>query len=79
MRAVRRAVAFSLIGVAFSTAGCETYLIPAPGPNAAVVKSGQSWNGPAYGLRRQELDALNAAFRCTIDCRLKALLLWPPF
>ncbi|MFY9836908.1 MAG: polysaccharide biosynthesis/export family protein [Xanthobacteraceae bacterium] len=32
------------------TAGCESYLIPAPGPNAAVVKLGYSWNGPPYGL-----------------------------
>lgn len=30
--------------------GCGTYLIPAAGPNGAVVKSQDTWNGPPYGL-----------------------------
>jgi polysaccharide biosynthesis/export protein len=45
-----RWLTFAAISAALLTAGCETYLIPAPGPNAAVVKAGYSWNGPPYGL-----------------------------
>src|SRR4029077_1416994 len=52
-------VRFAAIGAALLTAGCETYLIPAPGPNAAVVKSGHSWNGPAYGLVKLTPDVVN--------------------
>lgn len=33
----------------FSVAGCGTYLMPAAGPNGAVVKSVTTWNGPPYG------------------------------
>jgi polysaccharide biosynthesis/export protein len=35
---------------ALFTGGCDTLLIPAAGPNAAVVKSQITWNGPPYGL-----------------------------
>src|SRR5262249_44280121 len=44
---------------ALLTAGCETYLIPASGPDAAVVKVGHSWNGPAYGLVKLTPDVVN--------------------
>src|SRR6516225_11616278 len=50
---------FVAISAALLTAGCETYLIPAPGPNAAVVKMGYSWNGPAYGLVKLTPDVVN--------------------
>lgn len=31
------------------TSGCGTYLLPAAGPNAVVVKSEATWNGPPFG------------------------------
>ena len=31
-------------------AGCGTQLLSDAGPNALAVKSGITWNGPAYGL-----------------------------
>jgi polysaccharide biosynthesis/export protein len=31
-------------------AGCGSYLLPAAGPNSIVVRSGDTWNGPPYGL-----------------------------
>lgn len=41
---------FALAAVACSLlSGCDTYLLPAAGPNAVVVKSGVTWNGPPYG------------------------------
>src|SRR6516165_853602 len=52
-------VRFVAISAALLLAGCETYLIPAPGPDAAVVKSGYSWNGPAYGLVKLTPDVVN--------------------
>jgi polysaccharide biosynthesis/export protein len=30
-------------------AGCGSYLIPASGPNSAIVRSGATWSGPPYG------------------------------
>jgi polysaccharide export outer membrane protein len=52
-------VRFVAVSAALLMAGCETYLIPAPGPDAAVVKSGYSWNGPAYGLVKLTPDVVN--------------------
>src|SRR5262249_54422241 len=49
----------AISAAAVLTAGCETYLIPAPGPNAAVVKMGHSWTGPAYGLVKLTPDVVN--------------------
>ena len=40
------AVAASALGLA----SCGTYLLPADGPNALVIRSQQTWNGPPYGL-----------------------------
>jgi polysaccharide biosynthesis/export protein len=59
MRASRRVALFAVIGVSLLNAGCETYLIPAPGPNSAVVKMGHSWNGPAYGLVKLTPNVVN--------------------
>src|SRR6516164_4535596 len=59
MRGSNWFVRFAVISTALLTAGCETYLIPAPGPDAAVVKSGHSWNGPAYGLVKLTPDVVN--------------------
>jgi polysaccharide biosynthesis/export protein len=55
-----RLIKFAVISLAlFLTAGCGTYLIPAPGPNAAVVKAGYSWNGPPYGLVKLTPQVVN--------------------
>jgi polysaccharide export outer membrane protein len=43
-----RFVAFATVCAAIFTAGCG--LLPDSGPNALIVKSGASWNGPPYGL-----------------------------
>jgi polysaccharide biosynthesis/export protein len=59
MRASYRFLTLAAIGVALLTAGCETYLLPAAGPNAAVVKGGYSWNGPRYGLVKLTPDVIN--------------------
>lgn len=48
MRGSSRFVAFATICGTIFTAGCG--LLPGSGPNALVVKSGASWNGPPYGL-----------------------------
>ena len=49
MWAPNRFVAFATMCGAFLTAGCGL-AAPAAGPNALVVKSGVTWNGPPYGL-----------------------------
>jgi polysaccharide export outer membrane protein len=59
MLGLRRFLAFAATSTALLTAGCETYLTSAAGPNAAVVKTGHSWNGPAYGLVRLTPDVVN--------------------
>jgi polysaccharide biosynthesis/export protein len=49
MGGLRRFVAFGLLlGGSLLAAGCG--LLPEAGPNAISVKSGATWNGPAYGL-----------------------------
>lgn len=58
MSTTRRFVAFGAIGAALLTAGCGTYLLPAAGPNAIVVKADYSWNGPPYGLVKLTPDAV---------------------
>jgi polysaccharide biosynthesis/export protein len=40
----------AVCGAALFSAGCDTLLLPAAGPNAVVVKSQATWNGPPYGL-----------------------------
>src|SRR3984893_14418178 len=59
MRASYRYLTLAVIGAALLTAGCETYVLPASGPNAAVVKVGRSWTGPAYGLVKLTPDVVN--------------------
>src|SRR5271169_2773451 len=44
-----RFLAFAAIGAAFLTAGCDTLLLPASGPNAVVVRSNDTWHGPPHG------------------------------
>ena len=51
-RRVRQLVAFAaVVGGAILTTGCgDTLLFPAAGPNALVVRYGDTWHGPPYGL-----------------------------
>ncbi len=58
MWASHRFVAFAAIGGALLTAGCDTLLLPAAGPNALVVRSGNTWNGPPYGLVKLTPDVV---------------------
>jgi polysaccharide biosynthesis/export protein len=45
----RAGALFALAG-ALLTAGCDSLLIPASGPNSLTIRSQATWNGPAYGL-----------------------------
>ena len=51
-RRVHKFVAFAAaISAVLLTAGCgDTLLLPASGPNALVVRYGDTWHGPPYGL-----------------------------
>jgi polysaccharide biosynthesis/export protein len=48
MWGLHRIAVFAAIGGSILTAGCG--LLPVSGPNAIAVKSGATWNGPAYGV-----------------------------
>jgi polysaccharide export outer membrane protein len=50
MWGLRKFAVFAALGGALLTAGCGSLLLPASGPNSAVIRSGEAWNGPAYGL-----------------------------
>jgi polysaccharide biosynthesis/export protein len=50
MRGVRFCAVLAAIGGAMLTAGCDTLLLPAAGPNSLIIRSGQPWHGPPYGL-----------------------------
>jgi polysaccharide export outer membrane protein len=50
LRALRAVSLFAVLGGALMSAGCGSYLLPASGPNSIVVRSGDTWNGPPYGL-----------------------------
>jgi len=50
MRSLRKFAVFAVLGGALLSSGCGSMLLPASGPNALAVKSGQAWNGPPYGL-----------------------------
>ena len=51
-RAVGKFVAFAAaIGGSLLTSGCgDTLLLPASGPNALMVRYGDTWHGPPYGV-----------------------------
>jgi polysaccharide biosynthesis/export protein len=49
MVGLRKIFLFGAFCCALICAGCS-YLIPASGPNSIVVRSGDTWNGPPYGL-----------------------------
>lgn len=61
MRGSRRLFAvLAVIGSASLTAGCGgSLLIPAAGPNSLVVRSGEPWHGPPYGLVKVTPDVVN--------------------
>src|SRR5580700_2653861 len=50
MRGLRKFAVFGALGGALLTAGCGSLLLPASGPYSAAIRSGEPWNGPAYGL-----------------------------
>jgi polysaccharide biosynthesis/export protein len=58
MRGVRFCTVFAAIGGAILTAGCDTLLLPAAGPNSLVIRSGQPWHGPPYGFVKLTPDAI---------------------
>jgi polysaccharide biosynthesis/export protein len=50
---LRLALLFVVLSGALMCGGCAffgSYLVPAAGPNSVIVRQGQSWNGPPYGL-----------------------------
>jgi polysaccharide export outer membrane protein len=50
---LRAALLLVVLSSASMCAGCGyfgSYLVPAAGPNSVIVRQGQSWNGPPYGL-----------------------------
>ena len=47
---LHRSLAVAVFGLAALTAGCDTLLLPASGPNAVVIRSEGTWHGPPYGL-----------------------------
>jgi polysaccharide export outer membrane protein len=54
-----RVAGFVVIGSAILCAGCGSQLLPDSGPNAFVVKSGVTWNGPPYGLVKLSPKVVN--------------------
>jgi polysaccharide biosynthesis/export protein len=50
MLGLQRLLACAAIGVALLTAGCDTLLLPAAGPNAIVIRSETTWHGPPYSV-----------------------------
>jgi polysaccharide biosynthesis/export protein len=50
MRGLRSFWGLAAIAAALSTAGCDTLLIPASGPDSLVIRSQTTWHGPPYGL-----------------------------
>jgi polysaccharide biosynthesis/export protein len=49
---LRRCFAVVVLALAGLTAGCDTLLIPASGPNSVAIRSDGTWHGPPYGLVR---------------------------
>ena len=43
-------LAVAIAAMAGLTAGCDTLLLPASGPNSVVIRSEGTWHGPPYGL-----------------------------
>lgn len=50
MRGRRAFLSLAVLCSALLCVGCGSYLLPASGPNSIVVRSGETWNGPPYGL-----------------------------
>ena len=59
MRGVRVLVSCLVACGALLTAGCDTLLFPAAGPNAIVVRAHDTWHGPPYGLVTLNPDVIN--------------------
>jgi polysaccharide export outer membrane protein len=50
MRGLRSFWGLAAVAAALATAGCDTLLIPASGPDSVVIRSQTTWHGPPYGL-----------------------------
>jgi polysaccharide export outer membrane protein len=50
MRGLRAFWGLAAIAAALATAGCDSLLLPASGPNSLVVRSQTTWHGPPYGF-----------------------------
>ena len=50
MRGLRFFWGMAAIAAVLSSAGCDTLLIPASGPDSVVIRSQTTWHGPPYGL-----------------------------
>jgi polysaccharide export outer membrane protein len=50
MRGLRSFWGMAAIAAVLSSAGCDTLLIPASGPDSLVIRSQTTWHGPPYGL-----------------------------
>jgi polysaccharide biosynthesis/export protein len=50
MRGLRSFWGMAAIAAVLSSAGCDTLLIPASGPDSLVSRSQTTWHGPPYGL-----------------------------
>jgi polysaccharide biosynthesis/export protein len=50
MRGLRFFWGMAAIAAALSSAGCDTLLIPASGPDSVVIRSQTTWHGPPYGF-----------------------------
>jgi polysaccharide biosynthesis/export protein len=56
MRGLRLLASCAAIGGALLSAGC--YLIPAAGPNSVMIETAATWNGPAYGLVKLNVEVV---------------------
>jgi polysaccharide export outer membrane protein len=50
MTGLRSFWGLAVAAAVLSTAGCDTLLIPASGPDSVVIRSQTTWHGPPYGL-----------------------------
>ena len=59
LRALRAVLLFGALGSALMSASCGSYLLPASGPNSIVVRHGETWNGPPFGLVKLTPQVVN--------------------
>ena len=59
LRALRAVLLFGALASALMCASCGSYLLPASGPNSLVVRHGETWNGPPFGLVKLTPQVVN--------------------